>query len=85
MKPLLFKDQLSLRHDVFNLDVCLRSCLTLPAHRPRDVIEVERDDTHSGLLLPMVLLNLHLFKIFLSLSPSGVILVIHERPLIFRQ
>ncbi len=28
MKPLLFKDQLSLRHNVFNLDVSLLCCLT---------------------------------------------------------
>jgi hypothetical protein len=33
MKPLLFKDQLSLRHNVFNPDVSLRSCLTVRFRR----------------------------------------------------
>lgn len=38
LKPLLFKDQLSLRHNVFNPDVSLRSCLTVKltcSQRPR--------------------------------------------------
>ncbi len=33
MKPLFFKDQLSLRHDVFNLDVSLSSYLTSVLNR----------------------------------------------------